>query len=67
MYRLRPSQRPPQQTLTIINNPEPESLDPAIIVAQADMRIGPRDVRGCLTRLEPVAGPRRARPRGKLG
>src|ERR1700744_925559 len=39
--------------VTIINNIEPESLDPAIIVAQADMRVVSGLFEG-LTRLEPV-------------
>ena len=43
----------PSADLTIINNAEPESLDPAIIVAQADMRIVQSVFEG-LTRLEPV-------------
>src|SRR5665213_1051887 len=45
-------QEPPAD-LTIINRYEPESLDPAIIVAQADMRIVLALFEG-LTRLEPV-------------
>ena len=45
-------QEPPAD-LTIINNVEPESLDPAIIVAQADMRVVSGLFEG-LTRLEPV-------------
>jgi oligopeptide transport system substrate-binding protein len=44
----------PHADLTIINNVEPESLDPAIIVAQADMRVVQGLYEG-LTRLEPVA------------
>ena len=44
----------PPADLTIINNVEPESLDPAIIVAQADMRVVQGLFEG-LTRLEPVA------------
>ena len=48
------ARREPAADLTIINNPEPESLDPAIIVAQADMRIVQGMFEG-LTRLEPVA------------
>ncbi len=43
----------PPADLTIINNVEPESLDPAVIVAQADMRIVSGLFEG-LTRLEPV-------------
>src|SRR5580692_5689152 len=43
----------PPADLTIINNIEPESLDPAIIVAQADMRVVSGMFEG-LTRLEPV-------------
>src|ERR1700744_5438885 len=39
--------------LTIINSQEPESLDPAIITAQADSRIVLGIFEG-LTRLEPV-------------
>jgi oligopeptide transport system substrate-binding protein len=42
----------PPADVTIINNIEPESLDPAIIVAQADMRIVSGLFEG-LTRLEP--------------
>src|ERR1700761_1507036 len=45
-------QEPPAD-VTIINNIEPESLDPAIIVAQADMR-GVSGLFEGLTRLEPV-------------
>jgi oligopeptide transport system substrate-binding protein len=48
------TRREPAADLTIINNPEPESLDPAIIVAQADSRIVQGLFEG-LTRLEPVA------------
>ncbi len=48
------TRREPAADLTIINNPEPESLDPAIIVAQADSRIVQGMFEG-LTRLEPVA------------
>lgn len=48
------SRHEPSADLTIINNVEPESLDPAIIVAQADMRIVSSMFEG-LTRLEPVA------------
>jgi oligopeptide transport system substrate-binding protein len=44
----------PAADLTIINEVEPESLDPAIIVAQADMRTVAGLFEG-LTRLEPVA------------
>src|SRR5277367_3089989 len=44
----------PAADLTIINQAEPESLDPAVIVAQADMRIVSGMFEG-LTRLEPVA------------
>jgi oligopeptide transport system substrate-binding protein len=47
------ARREPPADLTIINNVEPESLDPAIIVAQADMRIVSAMFEG-LTRLEPV-------------
>ncbi len=43
----------PPADLTIINNIEPESLDPAIIVAQADMRVVLGLFEG-LTRLEPT-------------
>ena len=43
----------PPADLTIINSVEPESLDPAIIVAQADMRVVQGLFEG-LTRLEPV-------------
>ena len=43
----------PPADLTIINNIEPESLDPAVIVAQADMRVVQGLFEG-LTRLEPV-------------
>ena len=48
------SRHEPPADLTIINNVEPESLDPAIIVAQADMRVVSGMFEG-LTRLEPVA------------
>jgi len=44
----------PPADLTIINSLEPESLDPAIITAQADSRIVLGIFEG-LTRLEPVA------------
>ena len=44
----------PPADLTIINGAEPESLDPAIITAEADMRIGSSLFEG-LTRQEPVA------------
>ncbi len=47
------ARREPPADVTIINNVEPESLDPAIIVAQADMRIVSALFEG-LTRLEPV-------------
>ncbi len=47
------SRREPPADLTIINSVEPESLDPAIIVAQADMRAVQGLFEG-LTRLEPV-------------
>ena len=47
------SRHEPPADLTIINNVEPESLDPAIIVAQADMRVVSGMFEG-LTRLEPV-------------
>jgi len=43
----------PPADLVIINNAEPESLDPAVIVAQADMRIVCAVFEG-LTKLEPV-------------
>jgi oligopeptide transport system substrate-binding protein len=46
--------REPAADLTIINNAEPESLDPAIIVAQADLRVVEGMFEG-LTRLEPLA------------
>ncbi len=42
----------PPADITIINNIEPESLDPAIIVAQADMRVVEGLFDG-LTRLDP--------------
>jgi oligopeptide transport system substrate-binding protein len=42
----------PPADLTIINNVEPESLDPVVIVAQADMRVVSAMFEG-LTRLEP--------------
>jgi len=45
----------PPADLTIVNNLEPESLDPAIIVAQADMRVVSGLFEG-LTRLEPREG-----------
>jgi len=48
------SRHEPPADLTIINFVEPESLDPAIITAQADMRIVSGLFEG-LTRLEPVA------------
>ncbi len=48
------SQHQPPADLTIINSAEPESLDPAIITAQSDMRIVSGLFEG-LTRLEPVA------------
>lgn len=48
------SRREPPADLTIINNLEPESLDPAVITAQADYRIVSSMFEG-LTRLEPVA------------
>ena len=47
------ARREPPADLTIINDVEPESLDPAIIVAQADMRVVTALFEG-LTRLEPV-------------
>ena len=47
------TRREPPADVTIINNIEPESLDPAIIVAQADMRVVSGLFEG-LTRLEPV-------------
>jgi oligopeptide transport system substrate-binding protein len=43
----------PPADLTIINGAEPQSLDPAIIVAQVDMRVVQGLFEG-LTRLEPV-------------
>ena len=51
------SRHEPPADLTIINSVEPESLDPAIIVAQADMRVVQGLFEG-LTRLEPI----KARP-----
>ena len=45
--------REPPADLTIINSAEPESLDPAILTSQADMRIASGIFEG-LTRLEPV-------------
>jgi oligopeptide transport system substrate-binding protein len=48
------SHREPPADVTIINSLEPESLDPAIITAQADQRIVLGIFEG-LTRLEPVA------------
>src|SRR6516164_9459848 len=48
------SRHEPPADLTIINSQEPESLDPAVIVAQADSRIVLSMFEG-LTRLEPVA------------
>lgn len=48
------SRREPPADLVIINSLEPESLDPAIITAQADSRIVLGMFEG-LTRLEPVA------------
>jgi oligopeptide transport system substrate-binding protein len=47
------SRSEPPADLTIINNIEPESLDPVVIVAQADMRVVQGLFEG-LTRLEPV-------------
>jgi oligopeptide transport system substrate-binding protein len=47
------TRREPPADVTIINNIEPESLDPVVIVAQADMRIVSGMFEG-LTRLEPV-------------
>jgi len=47
------SRHEPPADLTIVNSTEPESLDPALIVAQADMRIVQGLFEG-LTRLEPV-------------
>ena len=47
------SRHEPPADLTIINGIEPESLDPAIITAQADMRVVSTMFEG-LTRLEPV-------------
>jgi oligopeptide transport system substrate-binding protein len=47
------SRHEPPADLTIVNSSEPESLDPAIITAQADMRIVSGLFEG-LTRLEPV-------------
>src|SRR5208283_532169 len=47
------SRREPPADLTIINSVEPESLDPAVIVAQPDMRVVQGLFEG-LTRLEPV-------------
>ncbi|HEV2691292.1 MAG TPA: peptide ABC transporter substrate-binding protein [Verrucomicrobiae bacterium] len=46
------SRREPPADVVIINNVEPESLDPAVIVAQADMRIVSGMFEG-LTRLAP--------------
>src|SRR5579863_9018715 len=45
--------REPPADVTIINRLEPESLDPAIIIAEADMRIVSSMFEG-LTRLDPV-------------
>jgi oligopeptide transport system substrate-binding protein len=47
------SRHEPPADLTIINGAEPESLDPAIIVAQVDMRVVQGMFEG-LTRLEPI-------------
>jgi oligopeptide transport system substrate-binding protein len=47
------SRQEPPADLTIINSAEPQSLDPAIIVAQVDMRVVQGLFEG-LTRLEPV-------------
>lgn len=47
------SHREPPADITIINSLEPESLDPEIIIAQADYRIVSAIFEG-LTRLEPV-------------
>jgi oligopeptide transport system substrate-binding protein len=47
------ARREPPADLTIINAAEPESLDPAVIVAQPDMRIVSGLFEG-LTRLDPV-------------
>jgi oligopeptide transport system substrate-binding protein len=49
------ARREPPADLTIINSAEPESLDPAIITSQSDMRIVSGLFEG-LTRVEPVAG-----------
>lgn len=48
------SRHEPPADLTIINYVEPESLDPAVIVAVADMRLVSSIFEG-LTRVEPVA------------
>ncbi|HEX9046874.1 MAG TPA: ABC transporter substrate-binding protein, partial [Verrucomicrobiae bacterium] len=45
--------REPAADLTIINYAEPESLDPAIITSQSDMRVVSALFEG-LTRLDPV-------------
>ncbi|MCL4178615.1 MAG: peptide ABC transporter substrate-binding protein [Verrucomicrobia bacterium] len=46
---------PPSADLVILNGAEPESLDPAIMTAQADLRIGGSLFEG-LTRFDPVDG-----------
>src|SRR5262249_51523760 len=45
----------PRADLTIINNAEPESLDPAVVTSQPDMRLVPGLFEG-LTRADPVTG-----------
>jgi len=47
--------REPPADITILNGAEPESLDPAIIVAQADMRVVQGLFEG-LTRVDPKTG-----------
>jgi oligopeptide transport system substrate-binding protein len=54
VFLLGCSRHQPPADLTIINSLEPESLDPAVITAQADSRIVLGMFEG-LTRLEPVA------------
>ena len=47
--------RPPQDVLTVINGPDPESLDPALVTSQADGRIVSSLFEG-LTRIDPKTG-----------
>ena len=56
----------PPADVTIINGGEPESLDPAIITGQVEMRIVQGLFEG-LTRLDPKTGPAHPRSGGGLG